>query len=122
MTGTFNQSLIEASSVAIPFNAIHEIAKRQIFTAVRKTELEVAGRSVLRTCLTGLSPIYDDLSRKGWDHEKLRSHHQQLVNALNLDLREINSKEEALHSLADFVSGMTDRYAVKVSRLVSGIQ
>ena len=122
MSGNFNQSLIEASSVAKPFAEIHDIARQQIFTAARKTELEVAGRSVLRTSLNGLAPIFEDLCIKGWDHEQLRSHHQQLVRALNLDLRQIKSKEEALHCLADFVSGMTDRYAVKVSRLVSGIQ
>lgn len=61
MTGSFNKSLIEASSVASPFKEIHEIANKQIFTAARKTELEVAGRSVIRTPLNGLCPIFEDL-------------------------------------------------------------
>ena len=122
MIGEFNSSLIEASSVSLPFSKIHDLAKKRIFTATRKTELEVAGRSVLRTALSGLKPIYEDLYSKNWDVGRLSSHHQQLVRALKLDLEGVGSKEEALHSLADFVSGMTDRYAVKVSRLVSGIQ
>jgi len=122
MSGEFNSSLVEVSSVSTQFSKIHDLARHKIFTAARKTELEVAGRSVLRSALNGVAPIFEDLLAKNWEPDDLRSHHKQLVRALNLDLRAINSKEEALHSLADFISGMTDRYAVKVSRLVSGIQ
>jgi dGTPase len=29
--------------------------------------------------------------------------------------------EQALHTLADFTAGMTDRYAVRIARMLTGI-
>lgn len=121
MMGTFNSSLVEASDLASPFSAISDIAKRQIFTARRKTELEVSGRTIIRRTLDGIIPLFEDLQDKSWDSDKLKSHNQQIMRALDLDFREVDKSESALHCLADYVSGMTDRYAVKVSKMVSGI-
>lgn len=121
MQGTFSNSLIEVSQVSDAFASIDQVAKRQIFTARRKTELEVSGRSIIRRVLSGVVPIYEDLAKNSWDEEKISAHHKQLQRALNLNFTQISSAAAALHSLADFVSGMTDRYAVKTSKIVSGL-
>jgi dGTPase len=120
MNGAFSNSLIDISNKAIEFAKIKEIAKTQIFKARRKTELEVSGRNVLHRVLNGLYPIYESLGRANWNIDKLDDYNQQLVRALNLDLRGVQDAYMALHSLTDFVSGMTDRYTVKVARMVSG--
>lgn len=122
MQGEFNSSLIEASSLSSEFEKISGLASKRIFTAKRKTELEMAGRSVLRRVLRNVVPVYEELKSKNWEMDKLSSHNNQIVRALVLDLSEVNSDEKALHAIADFVSGMTDRYAVKVSKQISGIQ
>ncbi|MEX2696696.1 hypothetical protein [Rhizobium mongolense] len=56
-----------------------------------------------------------------WDATKLNGYHEQLCRAANLDLRDVKDAHTALHALTDYVSGMTDRYAVKVSKLVAGV-
>ena len=122
MTGEFNSSLVEASTLSQEFSEIHGLASSRIFTARRKTELEVSGRSVLRRALTSLLPLYEDLAKKEWDANRLGSHFQQVIRALDLKLELVSDNATALHSMADFVSGMTDRYAVKVSKQLSGIQ
>lgn len=122
MQGDFNSSLVEASSLAKSFKEIHGLASKRIFTAQRKTELEMSGRSVLRRVLDNIVPVYEELKLKNWDEDKLSSHNHQIVRALALDLSDVESDSAALHSIADFVSGMTDRYAVKVSKQISGIQ
>lgn len=122
MTGEFNSSLVEASSLSNEFSKIHGLASKRIFTARRKTELEVSGRSVLRRVLGSLLPLYEELAGKEWDSERLGSHFQQVIRALDLNLEIVSDNATALHSMADFVSGMTDRYAVKVSKQLSGIQ
>jgi len=122
MTGTFNQSLIEASSLSEAFSKISGLATKRIFTAKRKTELEMSGRSVLRRVLNNLVPVYEELKLANWDDTNLSSHNAQIIRALSLSLGGVKSNEEALHAMADFVSGMTDRYAVKVSKQISGIQ
>ncbi|WP_420557247.1 dGTP triphosphohydrolase [Roseovarius sp.] len=121
MCGDFNSSLIKTCALDSAFSEISKIAKRQIFTARRKTELEVSGRNVIRSVLDGVSPIFEDLAANDWDEEALSSHNIQVKRALNLDFRDAKCHNTGLHCLADFVSGMTDRYAVKTSKLLRGV-
>ena len=71
--------------------------------------------------MSGILPVFEDLAAKHWQADALSGHAQQLTRALPLDLRDITDAETALHALADFTSGMTDRYALRVSRMLSGI-
>lgn len=122
MMGEFNSSLVQSSKLADAFSNISGLASKRIFTARRKTELEMSGRSVLRRVLSNIVPVYEELKTKNWNENEISSHNKQIVRALVLDLSEIDSDEKALHAMADFVSGMTDRHAVKVSKQISGIQ
>ncbi|NHF73277.1 dGTP triphosphohydrolase [Paracoccus xiamenensis] len=120
MAGHMSGGLIERSTVGPIFRRISDLAVDRIFTAPRKTELEVSGRRVIDNVMTGVLPVYEDLARKGWDRERLEPYSKQLARALGLDLRDIGNAEQALHGLADFTSGMTDRYALRISRMLSG--
>ncbi|SFV38440.1 dGTPase [Devosia crocina] len=120
MSGTFSSSLVEAGPLAQLFNRIRKVSRDQIFTARRKTELELSGRRTLGNVMSGILPVYEDLARVDWDANKLKDHSRQLVRALDLDLRDIGTPAQALHALADFTSGMTDRYALRMSRMLSG--
>ncbi|NDV99116.1 dGTP triphosphohydrolase [Salipiger sp. PrR002] len=120
MAGSFSDSLIGASTCAGSFARIEDMAHERIFTSRRKTELEISGRQVIRNVLDGVLPVYEALAAAGWEAEALKAHPAQIARALSLDLRDIDGPEPALHALADFVSGMTDRYALSVSRMLSG--
>ncbi|MFT4089551.1 MAG: dNTP triphosphohydrolase [Asticcacaulis sp.] len=120
MDGSFSQSLIEVSDKAAEFAAIKDIARDRIFNAPRKTELEVFGRNVIYRVMNGLMPVLDDLAQAGWDPARLSPYHQQLVRACHLDLADATNPYDAVHALTDFVSGMTDRYAVKVADMLGG--
>ena len=120
MDGTFSDSLIGVSSKGKEFKKIKSLAQSQLFTAPRKTKLEVKGRNVIRKVLDGLCPVYDALAERGWDENNLPAYERQVINAVALDVRDVNDAYSALHSLTDFVSGMTDRYAVQVSDMLSG--
>jgi dGTPase len=121
MDGTFSASLAETGPKAPIFEKMRALSRDQVFTGRRKTELEVAGRRVITNVMDGVLPVFEDLARAKWDPEGLRSHNRQLVRALDLDVRSVTTAEEALHALADFTSGMTDRYAVRIARMLSGI-
>lgn len=120
LDGSFSDSLIGVSSRAKDFAAIKNVAHQQLFTAPRKTRLEVKGRNVIRKVLDGLCPVYEELARRNWQQDELPDYERQLVNAVKLDLRDVVDAYTALHSLTDFVSGMTDRYAVQISDMLSG--
>lgn len=120
MRGTFSNDLIGASRLGGTFADIRQMARERIFTAPRKTELEISGRRIIANVMSGILPVYEAMARAGWRAEKLPAHAQQLVRALSLDLRDVRDAETALHALADFTSGMTDRYALRLSRMLSG--
>ncbi len=120
MAGTFSRSLLEAGKLGEQFENVKDLAKKRIFTARRKTELEVSGHRIIGNVLSGILPIYEQLAANNWDQNCLDDHSKQVERALLLDLREISSVEQALHGMADFISGMTDRYALRISRMLSG--
>ncbi len=120
LSGQFSGSLIAASDKADEFAAIEAMANEQLFTAPRKTKLEVYGRNVVREVLQGIRPVFDALKENGWDEAALPEYERQLVRAIGLDLRDITDSYSALHAMTDYVSGMTDRYAVEVSKMLSG--
>jgi len=70
--------------------------------------------------MTGILPVFEDLARADWKPDDMPDHSRQLARALDLDFRDVASPGEALHSLADFTSGMTDRYALRIARMLSG--
>jgi dGTPase len=80
--------------------------------------LEVYGRNVVYRILDGLLPLLNEIRLEGWDLSRMSSYHVQLVRALNFPTHAMTNSYGALHSLTDFVSGMTDRYAVKVANMI----
>ncbi|MBW0159738.1 deoxyguanosinetriphosphate triphosphohydrolase, partial [Sinorhodobacter sp. B57] len=120
MAGTFSKSLVEAGRLSGQFKEIKDLSKKRIFTARRKTELEVSGYRIISNVLSGILPVYEQLAANKWDRSSLDDHSKQVERALLLDLRGISNVEQALHGMADFISGMTDRYALRISRMLSG--
>ncbi|UKJ77892.1 dGTP triphosphohydrolase [Azospirillum brasilense] len=118
MDGSFSISLVEASIKAEEFNEIKKIAKDRIFKAKRKTELEIFGRNVIHKVLDGLLPLLNEANLAGWNTANLSSYHEQVARALGFPLDSLTNSYDALHALTDFVSGTTDRYAVKVADML----
>lgn len=121
MAGSFSDSLSKAGPMAPLFAEMEKLSKDQVFTARRKTELEISGRRVIEKVMSGVLPVLENFADVAWDEARLKSHNKQLVRALGLDLRDVTNAEQALHALTDYTSGMTDRHAVRISRMLNGI-
>lgn len=121
MAGEFSGSLCEAGPMGSVFNEMETLSRDEVFTARRKTELEVSGRRVIENVMSGVMPVFEDLASTDWTADKLKPHNVQLARALDLDIRHVGDAGQALHALTDFTSGMTDRYAVRIARMLSGI-
>lgn len=121
MSGEFNESLADAGKLGPLFKRMKALSTEQVFTARRKTELEISGRRIIANVMSGILPVFENLAAVEWKSEALSAHSKHLERALELDLRDVSNAEQALHVLADFTSGMTDRYALKISRMLSGI-
>ena len=119
MGGSFAGALVSASAQAENFAAIQNLANERIFTSPRKTELEVMGRNLVHRILDGILPVAEALAAADWRTDGLDGYPRQLQRALGMDLRHARDPYSALHALADYVSGMTDRYAVKIAEMIS---
>lgn len=118
MAGSLSQPLIAASGKAAAFGAIREISKERIFGATRKSELEIQGRNIVWRMLDGLFPLFDELGARGWDHARLSPYSAQVARTLGLPAGMVGNAYDALHALTDFVSGSTDRYALKIADML----
>ncbi|SPJ26565.1 dGTP triphosphohydrolase [Falsiruegeria mediterranea] len=118
LAGQFSDELIAVSNKSEAFAAIKDCARNRLFTAPRKTKLEIQGRNSIRRVLQGVWPVYEALAAAQWTRDNLPAYETQLARAFALDLRDVTDAYSALHSLTDFVSGMTDRYAVKTAELL----
>ena len=76
------------------------------------------GRNIVYKILDGLLPLFDDLGSVDWNADKISDYHLQVTRALRLPIASLKDPYDAVHSLTDFVSGMTDRYAVKVADMI----
>ncbi|MDE0398478.1 MAG: dNTP triphosphohydrolase [Candidatus Poribacteria bacterium] len=120
MKGEYSSSLLKNSQKAEQFDRMKELARNRIFTGRRKTELEVFGRNVIHRVLEGVLPVFQELRDLKWQKSDLGSYNEQVVRAINLDLRDVTDSYSALHAMTDYVSGMTDRYSVKVAEMLAG--
>ncbi len=123
MLGEFNDGLMEVSSKARAFKQLKDLSNARIFVARRKTELEVLGRQVLHSILDHFHDLFVDLRACDWDQTRFLEEHgywAKLIRAVDLDLRGVVDDYSAAHALGDFVSGMTDRYAVRVRDMITG--
>ncbi|MBN9332195.1 dGTP triphosphohydrolase [Devosia sp.] len=120
MAGTFSGALTEVGEMAPIFENMRKLSSDHIFTARRKTELEISGRRIIGNVMSGILPVFEDLASVNWQAERIGARSQQLVRALDLDLRDLTTPASALHALADYTSGMTDRYALRISKMLSG--
>jgi dGTPase len=121
MAGEFSGSLCGAGPMGPVFDEMERLSRDEVYPARRKTELEVSGRRVIENVMSGVLPVFEDLARAHRQAGKLEPHNVQLTRALDLDIRHVGDAGQALHALADFTSGMTDRYAVRIARMLSGI-
>ncbi|MBO9399188.1 dGTP triphosphohydrolase [Shimia sp. R9_3] len=120
LSGQFSDELIAVSDKNEAFARIKETARERLFTAPRKTRLEIQGRNAIWRVLDGVLPVYEALRQNNWNADALPSYEAQLVRALGLDLRDVSNPYTAAHGITDFVSGMTDRHAIASAQMVSG--
>lgn len=115
LEGTFNYSLIE--KIKDPFFKIMEdiekLSVKRIYNYTSVVQIEVAGYKVMAGLLEEFIPAYLNNSSK---------YHKKLVELIPKQFltteTDVYSK---IQTVLDFVSGMTDLYAVELFRKIKGI-
>ena len=120
MTGSFHSDLLshcEEKARNIVTSA-KRLASEKIFQEPRKTEIEIGAYSVIDVLLTALcgACIEHKETKPSFKSERVFS--LLGVNAPTKD----DSLYKSLIRMTDFVSGSTDKFAVKLSRRLSGFE
>jgi dGTPase len=122
LAGTFDTSLIDVIPSAAMWDEIIQMSRQRIYNTTRGVEIEAAGFEVLGGLLDVFVSALNDLAHAPKPSSRSRKL-LELVPAENLgpDHSPDASGYQRLLKMLDFVSGMTDRYAVTLYKKVRGI-
>jgi dGTPase len=97
------------------------LAADKLYNSERKIKLEIAGAEIIGGLLDIFSEVVTDLTNADFDRSKLSARSQRLARLMDISLGPVEDSYRALLCVTDFVSGMTDRYAVETYRTLKGI-
>lgn len=123
MTGNYNYELLECSTLAPITKAVKEICGKYIFNNREVLMLELAGKTVVNALLDKFSEAVADKDFKNSKYgcgklfalisENFK--HAYKANSMG------GEKYKKLQLVVDFISGMTDSYALNLHRALTGV-
>ncbi len=121
LSGKFDTPLTDAIPAAAALSEIQRVSRATIYATDRGVQIEIAGYEVLGGLLDIFTCAVNDIAANG---DGATKHSRKLASQLPADCRDAARSAgpyERLMRLLDFVSGMTDSYAVSLYRRVKGI-
>ncbi|MDR3352297.1 MAG: deoxyguanosinetriphosphate triphosphohydrolase [Zoogloeaceae bacterium] len=122
LSGAFDSDLLEASPAATPLQAVKKLACEQIYVARPALEIETAGFEVLG----GLLSLFVAAVEAGAGAIPMTTRERMLLKLLPRQFLGPEGKPspdpyQRFMRITDFVTGMTDSYAVNLYRKLKGI-
>ena len=123
LAGRFDRPLLGELPMRAELDALIEIARQRIYCAPEVVSIQAAGFQVVGDLLERFVQVVDDVAERG-DRASPRS--QMLIRLVpeqfvGIDRVPSRDPYTRLLLLTDFVSGMTDSYAVSLYKKVTGI-
>ena len=121
LNGTFRHEIIKISKYKDAIRQANDLAREKLYRSDRNTKLEIAGTAMIEGFLGIFKNVVVDLINVNFDGQKLNKKSAKLARLIGNGLVDAKSTHEALMCVTDFVSGMTDRFAVDLFRTLTGI-
>lgn len=121
LDGILSSELLSLSEFKSHVNDAKLLAKEKLYQSERKTKLELAGGEMLAGLLDIFSEVVPYLARVDYEWPRLTERSQYLARLMGITKRPVQDDYSALLCVTDFISGMTDRYAVDLYRTLKGI-
>ena len=123
LAGRFDRPLLDELPVSVELGALIEMARRRIYCAPEVVSIQAAGFQVVSDLLERFVQVVDDVAEKG---ERASPRSLMLIRLIPeqfIGRDGVPSEDPYLRLLllTDFVSGMTDSYAVSLYKKVTGI-
>jgi dGTPase len=121
LDGKFADEIINPTKFKDEILRAKELATTKLYWSERKTKLEIAGTEVICGLLQIFSDVVVKLAKANYDQSKLDGAAQRLARLMGRTLGPVSDNYGAFLAVTDFISGMTDRYAVDLYRTLKGI-
>lgn len=127
---SYNRAIIDDIESSEEYSAIYSFSMQRIYSSDRVLEIEFGGYNMIRGLLdlfvpavTSVRPSTQEVvSRRMIPIRYFKRHYNYKDDNDCLNLIEDLSLYERILSVTDFISGMTDRYAVELYQRLSGIK
>src|SRR5690606_8173252 len=116
LSGTFQSSLVDAldTNIVQQMKKIEKVSVARIYNAPTVVQIEIAGYKVMNAQLEEFIPAYLKTNKTMFDKKLVA----MIPEQFHTDKEDAYSK---IRAVLDFVSGMTDVYAVDLYRKIKGI-
>lgn len=126
LSGEFNEELIKKIKAGPAVNKIHEFSRDEIYTARGVVEIEAAGFEVLGGLLEVFLGAVTEAAEKQEIEEKPSDKTKKILQLIPIQFLKAKGKvDDDLYTriikITDFVSGMTDSFAVSTFKKIKGI-
>ena len=123
LAGEFEQPLIACTAIAQPLEAIVQRSRKSLYCSPRGLEIEAAGFEVIAGLLDLFVEAVESLAAEGRDQPPRWRNLLQLVPEQFIGRGGVPALDlyTRLQRMTDFVSGMTDSYAVGLYKKLRGI-
>jgi len=123
LAGRFDVPLLQELPVSEALDALIENARQRIYCAPEVVSIQAAGFQVISDLLERFTQVVDDVADRG---ERASPHSRMLIRLvpeqfIGPQRVPVDDAYQRLLMLTDFVSGMTDSYAVSLYKKVTGI-
>jgi dGTPase len=123
LAGRFDVPLLQELAVREALDALIDNARQRIYCAPEVVSIQAAGFQVISDLLERFTQVVDDVAEKG---EQATAHSRMLIRLIPeqfIGPQRVPVEDAYLRLLllTDFVSGMTDSYAVSLYKKVTGI-
>ena len=121
LAGTYSSEILADTPYGENIREAKLVAREKIYWSERKTIIEIASSEVISGLLDLYLPVVDKIEHSGWNVGKLSGQTQMLARVMSNQFQGVSSRYEAWLRVTDFISGMTDRFALELYRKLKGI-
>lgn len=119
--GSDGLALIDHTEWAGILKEMRDFTRKKVYRSELVVPFEIAGAEAIAGLLDAFCGIVLELNQKGLNYDKLSVKNARMNEYFRIGLNETNNISSAVAKVVDYVSGMTDRFAISSYRKIKGI-
>ena len=121
LKGEYAKELLDDTPYGENVSQLKSVAREKIYESDRKTMVEIAGSEIISGLLELFLPVVVGLEHASWDIKKLPAESSRMARLVPCHFQGVTSRYQCWLRVTDFISGMTDRFALNLYRKLKGI-